>query len=56
MDERLSIDLSEYGKQTPEDVFVEFIQAICDDVPERLIHTLSPYGHLLVILKTIKLF
>ena len=43
MDERLSIDLSEYGKETPEDVFVEFIQAICDDDPERLMHTLSPY-------------
>lgn len=43
MDERLSIDLSEYGKETPEDVFVEFIQAVCDDDPERLMHTLSPY-------------
>lgn len=43
MDERLSIDLSEYGKETPEDVFVEFIQAICDDDPERRSHRQFKY-------------
>lgn len=43
MDERLFIDLGGMDKETSEDVFVEFIQVICDDDPERLMHTLSPF-------------
>lgn len=42
-DERVPIDPDKYGKNTPEEVFVEFIQAICGDDSERLMHTLPPF-------------
>ena len=41
-DTRLPVDPDTYGKETPEEVFVEFIQAGCDADAERLMHTLPP--------------
>ena len=41
-DTRLPVDPDTYGKETPEEVFVEFIHAGCDGDAERLMHTLPP--------------
>lgn len=45
--ERVPIGISRYGSNTPEDVFVEFIQAIFDNDAERLMHTLSHFSWIL---------